>query len=290
VNPDFQKHEAGSVKAFTLIELLVVIAIISTLASLLLAALARARESAYMTVCRNNLHQIGVALALYVDDYGAYPDDYAGTPGWLPTLGWLDKLAPYGVKRPPESYLLLPTNGQYAAASRTVLSCPSYIKSPGTLYRGSVAYGYNKEGLSLQTARYNYTSGRRGQLGLAGEILMDPNGNLSAVPIRPIRDSEITSPSQMVTVGDSVLIPSVFGSKGPGIPLGTADLSEGNVFTVPSLQLYTSLGKRRHNGRMNIVFCDGHVETFKTEKILDSKNPDIRRLWNNDNEPHLEFH
>ncbi len=70
-------------KGFTLIELLVVIAIIGILSTVVLASLNAARAKARDARRLSDMHQMQLALGLYFDTFGQYPDsDYAGCGGW----------------------------------------------------------------------------------------------------------------------------------------------------------------------------------------------------------------
>ena len=118
-------------RGFTLIELLVVISVIAILASLLLPALNKARESARGAVCASNLKQIGIGLFGYCDDFSSYmpePCDNANA-GYY----WCDKLAPYaGCKTVlsrryssvPLTHILPNSQGDMSA---TVFTCPSTL-------------------------------------------------------------------------------------------------------------------------------------------------------------------
>jgi prepilin-type processing-associated H-X9-DG protein/prepilin-type N-terminal cleavage/methylation domain-containing protein len=81
--------------AFTLIELLVVIAIIALLASMLLPALRRAKDSAKTAACTGNLRQISVAVAMYAADNGSRLPYISPVPPGIPGSQWDVQLMPY---------------------------------------------------------------------------------------------------------------------------------------------------------------------------------------------------
>ncbi len=121
---------------FTLVELLVVIAIIAALISLLLPAVQAAREAARRTTCRNNLKQIGVALANYLDRMRVWPPAYASAldaSGNDTGMGWgwgaflLSDLEQAGLKKQINFGLQISDSHNLAPSTTwlPVFNCPS---------------------------------------------------------------------------------------------------------------------------------------------------------------------
>jgi prepilin-type N-terminal cleavage/methylation domain-containing protein/prepilin-type processing-associated H-X9-DG protein len=274
-------------RGFTLIELLVVIAIIAILGGLLLPGLGRAKQTADSALCRNNLHQQGIGLAIYVNDFRAYPLYSGGIGGSF----WMQLLEPYAGGKWPEDYV--PGFGANKKAGKSIMACPSYSRLGGVYYHpelfkgspgGNGAYAYNGSDFFGAWNTFGF-----------GEV----DGKL-----RPIREDEVMNPSRMISIGDATIDglfaeprfsggPSEFDLTGitaapwfwhlPMARFSTA-LQDGDK----SLNVQDIAMLQRHGGRWNQVFCDGHVENGKLETFFNYQNDAVLKLWNRDNLPHRE--
>jgi prepilin-type processing-associated H-X9-DG protein len=105
------------------------------LVALLLPAVQMAREAARRTQCRNNLHQIGVALLNYHDQWGSFPPAYTVDATGRPLLSWRVLLLPYlGEKELYDEFHLKepwdsPHNMTLQVRLPSVFQCPSELRA-----------------------------------------------------------------------------------------------------------------------------------------------------------------
>jgi prepilin-type N-terminal cleavage/methylation domain-containing protein/prepilin-type processing-associated H-X9-DG protein len=129
-------HCVAAKRGFTLVELLVVIAIIGVLIGLLLPAVQSARAAARRTECRNNLHNLGLAMHLFANARsGNFPwnNHKSEEESWVFTLG------PYtenvdAVRTCPDD----PNREKWLAEKGTSYMINQYVSSSNEMLPGSV--------------------------------------------------------------------------------------------------------------------------------------------------------
>jgi prepilin-type processing-associated H-X9-DG protein len=267
------KHRLNTDKkefALTLVELLVVIAIIAILAALLLAAISQVKGRAQRIQCANNVRQLGIGLQVFRTDNNFY------TPIVNPVYanGKLKGAYPWHEEIQNElfAHYGIPygkTNSDAPYPPLGIWHCPAAFRPesfPKNL--GYDDYGYNANGMSLTTDTNS--------LGLGGHYIW--NGLRFSLPA--INESEVTSPSELMAIGDGFI--------------GDNGIVRDGVFILGRTygeQDYLGSTKRsyaRHQGKANIVFCDGHVESPTLQFLFEDTSDAALSRWNRDHLPHRE--
>ena len=213
-------------RAFTLVELLVVVSIIALLLAILVPALGKARDAATAVTCMSDLHQIGLASQMYLDEnrgefWRYYFDESGGRRWWF---GFEAGGPGQGVNRPLD--VAKGTLGSVIDNPAERLHCPAFDYDDPQLVRKfdkpSASYGFN--------------------INLGSSVLS----------VKPIRRNDVTHPSQLMVFTDGIHFDFNANNR----------YNEGHyVLNNPGASFASGYAHFRHGGKAQALMMDGHVET-----------------------------
>jgi prepilin-type N-terminal cleavage/methylation domain-containing protein/prepilin-type processing-associated H-X9-DG protein len=215
--------------AFTLIELLVVIAIICILMAFLMPTFRTVMENSRTAKCANNLKQIGAAMFLYSQDHDNYfPVSSGDSMTWGTANSNTTQLSWMEQLGP---YVGNPSNPALGGPP-TIFTCPSSSYN--------ITFPFDKYFSYFNGAHAAYYYASANSTGSTGEK-------------QAIRRTLIAHASEQILSGDITSWTS-----------GGATNPDKVDFTVDPIQTLSTF----HNGGINLLFADGHVESVKWNNNL----------------------
>src|SRR5437867_5938732 len=266
-----KRHGTSQNEGFTLVELLVVIAIITVLIAILLPVLVRVRQQSVDLQCQMNLKQLGMAMALYTQQYGVFPTmlfldadtiNYGYAEAWPVQLRRMLKgnqklfycpaqnsKCQWSADAPGPVVYAKEFHRQfgYEPGERLLINS-GWNRSKGGGVGMFFSYGCNKEGVATRDYPNQYPTGRA-----MGVLLWNDHYDGCMQHYRSRKVTSVKSAAEFVIMGDTVadrahdfdLRPEQkmdsWGEDGMFVSRGPANV---------------------HRGRANILFCDGHVQWY----------------------------
>jgi len=159
-----------------------------------------------------------------------------------------------------------------------IWKCPAANK-PADWQGVYFSYGYNWSGMS--------SSKDTNSLGLGGHHVLAYFTNAPPrYPAPPVTGSEVVSPSEMIAIGDGFI-------GGDGI-IRDGAIELRRVYSLTNFSFNSKEAQTtqrsfvRHQGKANVVFCDGHVESPTLQFMFEDTSADALSRWNRDHQPHRE--